>query len=171
MPGYSIEGKVLGTDQKPQNGLDFELFGTTGDGKVIAKVVSDENGRILFQKIPVGQYIIALSNALADSLQLVVNEQPVDVYHDHVKIEDFVVKSFSVHGKVKAGLKPLKGVKVQVDAHGKTLDLTSDKDGSFVLKDISSPPLVFKAVLEGYDFDVVTVNKLGTWSMFSFHKL
>ena len=54
----------------------------------------------------------------------------------------------------------MKGVKVFAECDGAKQELVTGQDGSFVLKGVSSPPLSFKAVLEGYDFDVVNVDKV-----------
>ena len=39
-------------------------------------------------------------------------------------------------------------------------DLTSSADGTFVLKGVSRAPIVLKAMLDGYDFDPIVVDKV-----------
>ena len=52
-----------------------------------------------------------------------------------------------------------RNVKINVEgAEGSYL--TSTADGKFILKGVSKAPLVLKAMLDGYDFDRVTIDKV-----------
>ena len=153
--GYKIDGKILGTQTEVKfDLLEFETM------KKVATAKTDKEGNFVFAKVPVGTYVIKLDSEMGKNLELVEQEQKVTVEHDNAKIGDFTVKSFTVYGQVTDGSKALKGVKVFAESNGEKQELVTGQDGKFVLYGVSSPPLSFKAVLEGYDFDVVNVDKV-----------
>ena len=39
-------------------------------------------------------------------------------------------------------------------------DMITNSDGSFVLKGVSKAPVVLKAMLDGYDFDPIVIDKV-----------
>ena len=152
--GYKVEGQVLGTE----GDVKFDLIEMSSNQRVGQAIT--KNGRLTFTKVPVGTYLVKLDAEMAKNLELVESEQKATVEHDNVKIGDFTVKSFTVYGQVTDGSKALKGVKVFAESNNEKQELVTGQDGTFVLKGVSSPPLSFKAVLEGYDFDVVNVDKV-----------
>ncbi len=154
--GYSIEGKIIGINQEPQKGLKFELY--QGQTKV-SEATSDQTGHFVFSKIPVGAYIVKLSDSLSKSIDLAKSQQNVELVHENLKLEEFQVTSFSVSGEIMAGNRPLKNVKIQADKSGEKEEFLA-ADGKFVLKGVSKPPLKIKAVLEGFDFDTLTLDQL-----------
>ena len=52
-----------------------------------------------------------------------------------------------------------RNVKINVEG-AESSYLTSTADGKFILKGVSKAPLVLKAMLDGYDFDRVTIDKV-----------
>ena len=52
-----------------------------------------------------------------------------------------------------------RNVKINVEG-AESSSLTSTADGKFILKGVSKAPLVLKAMLDGYDFDRVTIDKV-----------
>ena len=112
-------------------------------------------------KVPVGHYLVELNDNLKESIELVMNSQTVEVGHNNAYLTDFQVKSFSMFGSVKAGSKPLRNVKINVEnVENSKEDMITDSDGSFVLKGVSKAPVVLKAMLDGYDFDPIVIDKV-----------
>ena len=157
--GYNVEGQVLGTSSNPQKGVIFNLM-SLESSQILAKVTSDQLGIIRFNKVPVGTYEIELDSTLKDTIELKENKQTIEVGHQNANLEDFVVKSFTLKGQVMAGKKPLKDVKINIETENSKQELISKTDGSFELKGISKAPITLKAVLDGYDFDTVTINNV-----------
>jgi len=158
--GYSIEGQVIGINQEPLEGIEFKLLEAESK-TVISTAKSDKTGSIKFMKVPVGHYLVELNDNLKESIELVMNSQTVEVGHDNAHLTDFQVKSFSMFGSVKAGSKPLGNVKINVEnVENSKEDMITNSDGSFVLKGVSKAPVVLKAMLDGYDFDPIVIDKV-----------
>ena len=158
--GYSIEGQVIGINQEPLEGIEFKLLEAESK-TVIYTAKSDNTGSIKFVKVPVGHYLVELNDNLKESIELVMNSQTVEVGHDNAHLTDFQVKSFSMFGSVKAGSKPLGNVKINVEnVENSKEDMITKSDGSFVLKGVSKAPVVLKAMLDGYDFDPIVIDKV-----------
>ena len=157
--GFSIEGKVVGVDHSPAKGILFNLINSETK-KIVGEIISNSQGQIKFPKIPVGQYLVRLSQDLKNSIELLNSEQSIEVGHANVQLEDFKVKSFNLHGKIQTGNEPMKGVKVKVEVSDKKYFVDSDDKGHFKLTGISTPPLILKANLDGYLFDPLTISKI-----------
>ena len=158
--GYVINGHIIDAEEKPLQGVVFELFDTKTK-KSLMTSKSNSEGAISFSGVAVGEYRVALSKEMSAKIELFENEQNIHVGHDNANLKEFKIKSFAVQGKVLAGKKPLSGVKITAEKHdGFKEELVSSQDGSFVLKGVSKAPLILKAVLEGYDFEALILGKL-----------
>ena len=158
--GFVINGQILDANDKPLANIDFDLLESKSNKK-LGSTKSTSDGAITFKGVAVGDYKIALSPALSGKIELFENEQTIQIGHENAHLKDFKIKSFTVHGKVVAGKKSLSGAKILVKKHDqKTAEIVSDKDGNFILKGVSKGPLTLNAVLEGYDFEVQTLEKI-----------
>ena len=163
--GYRVKGSIFTSNREALPDLKLLL---KSSGKIIKTVKSDQKGHFSFSSVDHGDYVVAfdVSEQSQSSLELERTEIPVTVEHSHQVVPSFLVKSFSANGKVMASSKAQKslaGVKVRAIFGGNVPDLetVTDKEGNFRLTGIQpGHSLQIKAVLDGYDFEGVTLSSL-----------
>ena len=167
--GYRITGSVATSNKEVLSNVHLILT-SYSTGKTIKKEKSDAKGQFTFSGVDNGYYKVKLDSSEPgqSSLELENPEISVNVEHGHQVVPIFIVKSFSVEGKVVAASmktqpKPLENVKVKAIFGGDVEDLEAitDKTGKFRLNRVpSGHSLKIKAVLDGYDFEGLTLSSL-----------
>lgn len=172
--GYALTGRVssaMTTTSSSDSGkgllpsVGLELLDSKGR-TVLGRTDSRSDGSYHFKSVGVGNYLVRA--AKYEGLDLDRAEASVSVGHENqVVAGDFVIRSFSVSGKVMSGGKPLKGAKVTVadvddDHHVKDgsypVATASDGQGRFSIHGISASPVKLQVTLDGFNFDPVTLS-------------
>ena len=156
--GYEVIGEIKAPSGNPMSNVLVTI--THGSDPPI-KIRSDKAGKFS-SRLPNGNYKI---RAEADDKTVKIGqpEKEAIVNHQNLQLDPFLVQTFSVTGKVQTGSEkgqPFPSAKVSVTHDGKTVDVTTSKDGSFTVDNVRNGPVSAKVSAEGYDFDIVTLNNV-----------
>ena len=122
---------------------------------------SDKDGKFS-ARLPNGNYLVKVEPD-DQSVKLIRQESEVVIAHQDVVIDPFFVQSFSVSGMVRTHAekgKPISAAKISVTHDGKTVEVVTSDDGSFIVNNVKNSPISAKVTFEGFDFDVVNVDKV-----------
>ena len=174
--GYRINGGIMTDNGVGMANVKFLL--NTSTGKNIKSTQTNAEGLFVFTNVDNGDYVVKMDPAESENqkLELVSSEMPVKVEHHHESLsENFIIKSFTLEGQVVASDRtkhPLPDVKIKAtfraasggmtqgedDNSVGTTTTTTDKAGKFQLKGVQSgSPLKVKAILDGHDFEAVSI--------------
>jgi hypothetical protein len=158
--GYELSGEVRSPSGHPMSNVLITIQ-QDGSTDTPVKVRSDKSG-MFSARLPNGNYKIRAEHD-DKSVKLVKQELEAVILHKNLNLEPFVIKSFSIKGKVLTHAlkgKPFSGVKVSVTHDGKTEELITDASGSFSVDNVRNVPISAKVTAEGFDFDVANLNKV-----------
>ena len=153
--GYTLSGKIsaknFAVDLK---NVKFALKAINGE--LLQKTGSDSDGNFKFQNVAIGDYVVTVESG--KNMEIEQQEVGVSVGHQHSRIPEFLVKSFSISGTVlssESSKKALEAVKIEAG----NFHVLTDKNGVFKFKGLKSDePFILKALLDGYDFESSTFD-------------
>ncbi|MBU5293033.1 LPXTG cell wall anchor domain-containing protein, partial [Anaerosalibacter bizertensis] len=134
----TIEFSKLGEDKKPLAGAEFTLYSKDNDKLAIATAVSDSKGKVVFENIPYGNYIIKETKAPAGyllsgtELKANITEDGKTIKANPESISNKKIKGTLELSKIdKSTSKPLANAKIAVyDEDGKLVEeKITDKNG------------------------------------------
>ena len=158
--GYQLSGEIRLPTGNPMSNVLVSVH-RDGSSEEPIRVRSDKFGKFSV-RLPNGKYKVR-AEPDDKSVKLIRHESDVTISHRSTDLDPFIIESFSVTGKVRTHAEkgtPISGAKVSVTHDGKTVDVVTSKDGSFVVPDVQNSPVSAKVVFDGYDFDVITLNNV-----------
>ena len=125
--------------------IDFELYGKSDSGRdILITAITDENGKALFNKIPIGSYSIREVGKTVDTAYLVANEQDVTVVYGETVDKSFFNEEKTGMIKVtKQTIGNLNIADIDFELYGTSdsgreilIKATTDKDGIAIFNNI-----------------------------------
>ena len=159
--GFELSGEIRLPNGNPMSNVLVSIRKEGSTDQHPVSIRSDKDGKFS-ARLPNGNYLVKVEPD-DQSVKLIRQESEVVIAHQDVVIDPFFVQSFSVSGMVRTHAekgKPISAAKISVIHDGKTVEVVTSDDGSFIVNNVKNSPISAKVTFEGFDFDVVNVDKV-----------